>query len=145
MGKLYWGRYKKQSKTDNKDFFKGKSRLLQQIERGDYDVSKYANMANERLKACMLHQEHVKQTWKGGSDSLAHELKLIEQRCYRQYNKLMESFHEDEERVLAKLRVSLYKEFTVDCWEEAILADPDQNLIQFYHTYRLLAQQKKKS
>ena len=64
MGKLCWGRYKKQSKTDNKDFFKGKSRLLQQIERGDYDVSKYANMANERLKACMLHQEQsVCQLW----------------------------------------------------------------------------------
>lgn len=140
MLELVWGHPKTNKKK--KDFFKGKSKLLQKIEHGDFDISPYAKLADRELENMRKAQELAKEQWKGSLDSLAYELKLIEQKHYKRYNKLRESYHNEEDRLLTNLRLELYKEFKVDCWEEVVKIIDSEDLVQFYHAYRILAQSK---
>jgi len=54
----------------------------------------------------------------------------------------MEDYHEEENRLLSKLRTELIKEFGVNCWEEALQSNLEQDLIAFYKNYRAIAQKK---
>lgn len=138
----WWRRNKKKPQLKRSEALRGKSFLLQQIENGDYDPSDYANQAKHERVLCKQEQAKVTKGWKGGPDSLAEELRVIEQKYAKRYKKLMEDYNAEESRLLLKLRNKLLSEFGVDCWEDALNADSEQDLVQFYHNYRKLAKIK---
>jgi hypothetical protein len=56
----------------------------------------------------------------------------------------MEDYDDEEQRLLKKLREALVKEFNGDYWEQALKVDKNQDLIQFFNSYRKIALQKQK-
>ena len=143
MGKYnWWRRYKKKPLLKRSEALRGKSFLLQQIENGDYDPSDYANQANHEKVLCKREQAKVTKEWKGGPDSLAEKLREIERKYLKRYNKLMDDYNTEESKMLLNLRKRLILEFGVDCWDEALNADSEQDLVKFYYTYRKIAKTK---
>lgn len=138
----WWRRTRKKPTLQKRNALKGKSFLLQQIENGDYDFSDYLRQAREELQLARDEQSKVTKSWKAGPESLKHKLYEIELRYMKRYNKLMEDYHEEENRLLSKLRTELIKEFGVNCWEEALQSNLEQDLIAFYKNYRAIAQKK---
>jgi hypothetical protein len=143
MGKYnWWRRYKKKPLLKRSEALRGKSFLLQQIENGDYDPSDYANQASHERVLCKQEQAKVVKEWKGGPDSLTEKLREIECKYVKRYNKLMDDYNTEESKLLFSLRKKLTLEFKVDCWDEALNAESEQDLVQFYHNYRKLAKIK---
>jgi dsDNA-specific endonuclease/ATPase MutS2 len=143
MGKFnWWRRYKKKAPLQKKNALQGKSFVLQQIENGDYDVSDYRRQALEEIDRCKKEQAKITKSWKAGPESLQYELDQIERKYIKRYNKLMEDYHEEERRLLVKLRIELKKQFEVDCWHEALEATKNEDLIGFYNKYKQIALQK---
>lgn len=138
----WWRRERKKPILQKKNALKGKSFLLQQIENGDYDFSDYLRQAKEELRMAREEQAKIVKSWKAGPESLKQKLYEVELRYIKRYNKLMEDYHEEENRLLSKLRTELIKEFGVNCWEEALQANPEQDLISFYKNYKVIAQKK---
>lgn len=143
MGKYnWWRRYKKKAPLQRKNALKGKSFILQQIENGDYDVSDYRRQALEELERCKAEQVQTTQKWNAGPDSLKYELDQIERKYTKRYNKLMEDYMEDELRLLKNLREELKFQFDIDCWDEALEVDENQDLKELYKNYKQIALQK---
>lgn len=138
----WWRRTKKKSKLQRKDAFKGRSFLLQQIENGDYDYSDYRRQALQELDYCKKEQAQITNTWKASAQSLQVKLDEVERKYIKRYNKLMEDFQKEEQNLLVALKADLTKEFKIDCWSEAIEEADDQDLVQFYHTYKKVVQEK---
>jgi len=94
----------------------------------------------------LLKQEQNKliKSWIAGPESLKHKLDEVERKYIKRYNKLMEDDFEEERRLLRNLREGLIKEFEVDCWNESLQADPNQDLITLYNNYKKLASKQKK-
>ncbi len=82
------------------------------------------------------------QTWKASSESLKDKLTEIERKYIKRYNKLMEDHNKEEQRLLRNLKAALEKEFVVDCWEEAIAIDPEQDVLALYYNYEKIAYEK---
>jgi hypothetical protein len=138
----WWRRSKKKAPLKRKDALKGKSFLLQQIEHGDFDPSDYLRQAYNEKELCKKEQKKVISNWVAGPESLREKLHEIERKYIKRYNKLVEDHHEEENRLLRTLRQKLIIEFGIDCWEEALAADKDQDHVQFYHNYRKIANKK---
>lgn len=139
---FYWWRRKtKRALLKRKDAFKGKSFLLQQIEHGDYNYSDYSSQAREELPIAQTRINKLKQSHRGGPESLKEESDKIVRMAYVRINRLMQDHHEEEGRMLGMLRDSLLKEFKVDVWEEALEKVGEGDLKDLYYTYELLARQ----
>ena len=138
----WWRRHKKKSPLKRSEALKGKSFLLQQIEHGDYDPSDYANQAKHERVLCKQEQAETVKKWKGGVESLDEKLLDIERKYAKRYNKLMEDYNQEESRLLLELRNNLILEFGIDCWDEALKVDSEQDLVKFYHNYRKIAKTK---
>ena len=136
----WWRRYKKQAPLQRKDAFKGKSFLLQQIEHGDFDPSDYLRQAYLEKEYMAKEHEKVSSTWKASKEALREKLHEITLKYNKRYNRLMEDFHDEEFRLLKKLKEKLTTEFGIDAWDEVLELDPDQDHVQFYHNYRKVAQ-----
>ena len=141
----WWRRYKKKAPLQRKDAFKGKSFLLQQIEHGDFDPSDYLRQAYLEKEYMAKEQDKVSKNWKASQESLREKLREITMKYNKRYNKLMEDFHQEEFRLLKKLREKLVVEFGVDIWDKVLELDIDQDHVQFYHNYRKAAQHVAKS
>ncbi len=122
----------------------GRSFLLQQIEHGDFDPSDYRRQAKHELHLLKQEQNKLIKSWIAGPESLKHKLDEVERKYIKRYNKLMEDDFEEERRLLRNLREGLIKEFEVDCWNESLQADPNQDLITLYNNYKKLASKQKK-
>lgn len=140
----WWRRSKKKAPLQKKEALQGRSFLLQQIEHGDFDPSDYRRQANHELHLLKQEQNKLIKSWIAGPESLKYELDEIERKYIKRYNKLMEDDLEEERRLIRKLRESLIKEFEVDCWNEALCADLDQDLVTLYNNYKKLASKQKK-
>lgn len=138
----WWRRERKRSPLSKKDAFKGRSFLLQQIEHGDYDYSDYRRQALNELDRCKREQKQVTANWVASAESLQEKLHEVERKYIKRYNRLMEDHHEEEHRLLSTLKEKLFKEFGVDCWDEALKKDFNQDLIKFYHNYAKIAKTK---
>ncbi len=125
--------------------FKGKSVVLQKIEHGDYDYSDYFTQAQTELEYCRKDQEKLTNSWKAFDDSLKYGLRDIEKRYRKRYNKLMEDHLVEEQRLLAKLKADLIKEFKKDVWDVAISLTTTHNLTEFYYLYRNTALENEKA
>lgn len=139
----WWRRSKKQAPLQKKEALKGKSFLLQQIEHGDFDRSDYYKQAKDELRLLKEEQNKLTKSWKAGPESLKHKLEDIERKYIKRHNKLMEDDLAEEQRLLRHLKDSFVKEFGVDCWNESLHTNPDQNLITLYHTYKKLADKQR--
>ena len=140
----WWIRSKKKPPLQKKDAFIGKSFTLQQIEHGDYDPSDYLRQAKHELVLAKEEQAKITKSWTAGPESLKHKLHTVELKYIKRYNKLMEDYDAEEQRLLKKLREALVKEFNGDYWEQALKVDKNQDLIQFFNSYRKIALQKQK-
>jgi hypothetical protein len=138
----WWRRGRKKPLLKRKDALKGRSFLLQQIEHGDFDHSDYLRQAKYELTLCKQEQKKVTSKWVASAESLQEKLIEVERKYIKRYNKLMEDYHEEETKLLALLAERLAIEFGVDCWDEALAADPNQDLIQLYHNYKKIANKK---
>ena len=140
MGKFnWWRRSKKKAPLQRKNALQGKSFVLQQIENGDYDPSDYYHQALHELELCKKDQNALTKKWLAGPESLKWELDEIERKYIKRYNKLMEDHYKEENRLLTNLRDGLIQEFGVNCWNEALKADINQDLIGLYNNYKKLA------
>jgi len=110
----WWRRSKKKPPLQRKDALKGKSFTLQQIEHGDYDPSDYLRQAKQELVLAKQEQDKIVKSWTAGPESLKHKLHMVELKYIKRYNKLMEDYDAEEQRLLKKLREALVKEF--DCF-----------------------------
>lgn len=140
----WWRRSKKKAPLQKKEALQGRSFLLQQIEHGDFDPSDYRRQAKHELHLLKQEQNKLIKSWIAGPESLKHKLDEVERKYIKRYNKLMEDDFEEERRLLRNLREGLIKEFEVDCWNESLYTDPDQDLITLYHNYKKLASKQKK-
>lgn len=140
----WWRRSKKKAPLQKKEALQGRSFLLQQIEHGDFDPSDYRRQAKHELHLLKQEQNKLIKSWIAGPESLKHKLDEIERKYIKRYNKLMEDDFEEERRLLRNLREGLIKEFEVDCWNESLHTDPNQDLIALYHNYKKLASKQKK-
>lgn len=138
----WWRRHKKKPLLSRKNALKGKSFLLQQIENGDYDPSDYQRQAYEEKERCKKEQKKTIDSWVASPESLQEKLKEIERKYNKRYNKLMEDYDNEENRLLQKLKKNLILEFGIDVWNEAIAVDKDQDHIQFYHNYKKITNKK---
>ena len=140
----WWRRSKKKAPLQKKEALQGRSFLLQQIEHGDFDPSDYRRQAKHELHLLKQEQNKLIKSWIAGPESLKHKLDEVERKYIKRYNKLMEDDFEEERRLLRNLREGLIKEFEVDCWNESLQADPNQDLITLYQNYKKLASKQKK-
>jgi hypothetical protein len=140
----WWRRSKKKAPLQKKEALQGRSFLLQQIEHGDFDPSDYRRQAKHELHLLKQEQNKLIKSWIAGPESLKHRLDEVERKYIKRYNKLMEDDFEEERRLLRNLREGLIKEFEVDCWNESLQADPNQDLITLYNNYKKLASKQKK-
>jgi len=141
MGKFnWWRRFKKKRPLTRKQAFKGKSFLLQQIEHGDYDYSDYRRQALLELEWCKNEQEKIAAKWLGGPLSLQDKLDQVYRKYIKRYNRLMEDHDNLETKLLFSLKESLILEFGIDVWDQALDFDWEQDLKQFYHNYKTIAQ-----
>ena len=140
----WWRRSKKRAPLQKKEALQGRSFLLQQIEHGDFDPSDYRRQAKHELHLLKQEQNKLIKSWIAGPESLKHKLDEVERKYIKRYNKLMEDDFEEERRLLRNLREGLIKEFEVDCWNESLQADPNQDLITLYQNYKKLASKQKK-
>ncbi len=113
--------------------------MLQQIEHGDFDPSDYYNQALQELELCKKEQNQLIKKWIAGPESLKYKLDEIERKYIKRYNKLLEDHYKEETRLLTALRNGLIAEFGVNCWDEALKADKDQDLLGLYKNYKKLA------
>jgi hypothetical protein len=137
----WWRRYSKKPKLSRKDAFKGKSYLLQQIEHGDFDHSDYMNQAREEMDRMKADQKKITKAHLGGQDSLKEKLDECERKYRKRYNKLLEDYNLEENRLLLMLRESLAKEAGIDVWNRALTQDTN-SLVEFYHHYHKTAKQR---
>ncbi len=136
----WWRRKSKKPLLKRKDAFKGKPFLLQQIEHGDFDYSDYSNQAKEELPIAYDRIEKLKAKFKGGLDAFKEEEEKILRLTHVRINRLMQDHHDEEEKMLTMLRMSLYKEFKADVWNESIEAVGDGDLKALYFKYQELAE-----
>ena len=140
MGKFnWWHRFKKKKPLSKKDAFRGKSFLLQQIEHGDFDFSDYRRQALYELELCEQEKTKVKSTWVASELALNEKLTEIDRKYNKRYKLLMQDYDDEETRLLSELKRRLISEFGIDCWNEVIELDPEQNLEQFYRNYQKTA------
>ena len=140
----WWRSSKNKAPLQKKEALQGRSFLLQQIEHGDFDPSDYRRQAKHELHLLKQEQNKLIKSWIAGPESLKHKLDEVERKYIKRYNKLMEDDFEEERRLLRNLREGLIKEFEVDCWNESLQADPNQDLITLYQNYKKLASKQKK-
>lgn len=119
--------------------------FYKKIEHGDYDYSDYFTQAQAELEYCRKDQEKLTNSWKAFDDSLKYALRDIEKRYRKRYNKLMEDHLVEEQRLLAKLKADLIKEFKKDVWDVAISLTTTHNLTEFYYLYRNTALENEKA
>lgn len=97
--------------------------LLSRINNGDFELSQYWNEANFELDT--KHKLTNFEQDRGQKLGLKYE--TIRQNVFnatdqyqRRYNRLLNDFFEDEDRLLKELRESLYKEFGKDLWDKCM-------------------------
>lgn len=143
MGKFnWWRREGTRKRLQQKDALKGRSLLLQQIEHGDFDPSSFYKQALKELDYCKTHQDKLRKTWPAGESSLKYKLEEIERAYIKRYNKLMEDYHAEELRLIAKLRESLIREFGMDLWLEVLEQDSNQTVLDLYKNYKAKVNEK---
>ncbi len=143
---FYWWRRKtKRTLLKRKDAFKGKSFLLQQIEHGDFEYSDYSKQAREEHPIAKDRIEKLRAKFKGGPDAFKEEEEKILRLTHVRINRLMQDHHDEEEKMLTMLRVSLLKEFKEDYWNQALKEVGEGDIKDLYYTYELLAKQNGKS
>lgn len=141
MSKFNWWRRERKSQK-LKSVLKGKSKLLQQIEHGDFDVSDYNRQANNEYTLRDQEKQKITSRWVASEDSLRHKLRQVDFLYQKRYNRLYKDFHNDEIRLLEELRKQLIKEFKVDVWNDALNYPSELTVEQFYFIYKQLADEQ---
>ena len=137
MGKFnWWRRSKKKKPLDPSKIVKGRSVLLQQIQHGDYDHSDYKRQAEYEMKLCTKAQREVERSWMGGPDSLREKLDEIYRYYRKRYNRLLDDYHQDEAKILSRLRSCLIKEFKVDLWDSVVEGHQLTTVEELYYLYK---------
>ena len=132
----WWRRSHKRSPLKRKDAFKGKSFLLQQIQNGDFNYSDYSNQANQEIPIAEKRVKALRQSFKGGPDSLKEQEEKIMRLTQVRINRLLEDHHNDETKMLCTLKESLIKEFKVDVWDQSLMDVGEGTLEDLYMTYQ---------
>lgn len=121
MGKFnWWKRQRPTQKLQRKNAKKGIPFLLQQIDHGDFDHSDYKQQAEEELVRCERELKQFTKTYKGADAKKDERYLTIERKYRKRYNKLMESYYDEETKRLVDLRGSLIREFGIDVWDEVL-------------------------
>lgn len=141
----WWRRKSKKPLLKRKDAFKGKSFLLQQIENGDFDYSNYSKQAEEEYPIAIDRIEKLRAKFKGSPDAFKEEEEKVLRLTHVRINRLMQDHHDEEEKMLSMLRMSLIKEFGVDVWYESLEQVGEGSIKDLYYTYELLAKQNGKN
>jgi hypothetical protein len=138
----WWRRERKKKKLSPDQTLKGKSKLLQQIEHGDFDLSDYKRQADNEFVLRDAERQKIRSKWVASQDSLEHKLREVDFSYQKRYNRLYKDFDLDEKRLLEELQYRLLKEFKVDVWEQALNYPNELTLEQFYHVYKQLANEQ---
>lgn len=141
MSRFNWWRRERKSKK-LKATLRGKSKLLQQIEHGDFDPSDYNRQANNEFVLRDQEKQKITSGWVASQDSLKYKLRQVDFSYQKRYNRLYKDFHEEEFRLLQELRKQLIKEFKVDVWDDALNYPNELTVEQFYHVYKQLADEQ---
>lgn len=143
MSKFNWWRrgHKARPKLTPAQLKKGRSKLLQQIEHGDFELSPYRQLAERELEIAVQRKDQITAGWKGGQDSLKEKLSEVDFLTQKRYNRLYEDFHTQEQRMLEELRRRLISEFKVDIWDQVLQEREDLSTVEFYHKYKQYATQ----
>lgn len=146
MSRYNWWRrgHKTQSQLKPIQIKKGRSKLLQKIEHGDFDVSPYLKLAQRELVLTQQKKVELVAGWKGRRESLQEKLDAVDLAGQKRYNRLYKDYHEQEQRLLDQLKHKLRVEFKVDLWDYCLQQCEDQDVKQFYQLYKQYAQQAAK-
>lgn len=146
MNKFNWWRrgHKARPKLRPAQTLRGKSKLLQQIEHGDFDLSPYRALAVKELALAQTTRDKITSNWKGRPESLREKLETVDFTAQKRYNRLYKDYHEQEQRLLDQLKHKLRVEFKVDLWDYCLQQCEDQDVKQFYQLYKQYAQQAAK-
>lgn len=138
MSRYNWWRrgHKNQVQLQPTQIKKGRSKLLQKIEHGDFEVSTYLKLAQRELLLAEQNKQTIAFNWKGHTDSLQSKLEAVDLLGQKRYNRLYKDYHKQEQRLLDQLRRSLYVEFKKDLWDQCLQLCDDHDVTQFYHLYK---------